>query len=174
MISKQNNLIIEANKRGYNVTSYGQVIGLNGNELKLHINPKGYYSFNIRFGDKNKPTRVFVHKLQAYQKFGNELFNNIEVRHLNGDPLDNSIDNISIGTHSENMLDINEDSRRYKSLIGWKNSKIRTEEERIKIYQALNDGLSYSEIKEIFGIPKGTLSYLKNHSVGYKKYCVKV
>ena len=170
MLSKQNKLIIEANKRGYLIKNNGTAIGLKNNVLKLNINPKGYYSFNMRF-EGGKPTRIFVHKLQAYQKFGDELFNKeLQVRHLNGVPSDNSIDNIKLGTGSENMLDILKVDRVKKANMAWKVANPRTENERYKIYDALNEGLSYKEIKEKLGISKGTLSYIKNHSKEYKKY----
>lgn len=41
-----------------------------------------------------------IHRLQAYQKFGDKIYEDgIVVRYLNGDRYDNSYDNIGIGTY---------------------------------------------------------------------------
>lgn len=44
--------------------------------------------------------------MQAYQKFKDKIYeDNIVVRHLNGNSLDNTFNNIGIGSQSENMFD---------------------------------------------------------------------
>ena len=55
---------------------------------------------------------VFVHRLVGYYKFGEKIFDkNFEIRHLNSNSKDNSFDNIGIGSHSENMLDVDKATR---------------------------------------------------------------
>ena len=88
-----------ASERGYFVTKDGLVF-FNGKQRKLNLKNKKYqyYCFNIRID--GKPKRIEVHRLQAYQKFGDKIFEKgIVVRHLNGDSTDNSYDNIGIGTY---------------------------------------------------------------------------
>jgi hypothetical protein len=51
-----------------------------------------------------------VHRIVAYQKFGDAMFEKgIVVRHLNGNPLDFSCDNIAIGTQKENFADMTQE-----------------------------------------------------------------
>lgn len=107
-LSKQNDITELAAKKGYKVSQCGNFVsGLKTAELRLSKqNRKGklYASFNISIGGKS--TRCYVHKLQAYQKFGEEMFEvGIVVRHMNDVSLDNSYGNIEIGTQLQNMMD---------------------------------------------------------------------
>ena len=88
-----------ANKKGYYVDKNGNVFYKNKIRKcqirKFKPNIK-YYFFNIR--NNNKIMSVKVHQFQAYQKYGNDIFKeNIVIRHLNGNSLDNSYENIAIG-----------------------------------------------------------------------------
>ena len=158
--SKQTQLILEAYNRGYRVTKEGSVKGIKTKELSLSKNKKGYYSFNIRYD--NKVTRVFVHRLQAYQKYGKKLFNEeVLARHLNGDSTDNSWDNILIGTQSDNMMDISEEERISKSLHATSFIRKYNKEEVKKFHKKSK---SYKETMEKFHISsKGTLNYILNN-----------
>ena len=74
------------------------IFNKDGKQLSIGKSSKGYLSFNIRLSKGSKPTRSFVHRLQAFQKFGEKIFKDgIVVRHLNGVSTDNSYDNIGIG-----------------------------------------------------------------------------
>ena len=170
MMSNRNQIIIESAKRGYIVSELGVVKGLRKNILKLTV-AKGYYCFTIRFGLKNKGHGVYVHRLQAYQKFGTKFFEEgIQVRHVNGNSLDNSFENIQIGTHSENMLDIPKEVRIKTSNVAWRKANPRTEKERFEIYKLINNGLSYSQINKRLSVSNGTLSYMKNISKEYRVF----
>lgn len=90
-------------EKGYYVNGLGEAYSKRGVKLKLQLN-RNYYSFCIKVGLKNR--RVNVHRLQAYQKFKDKIYeDNMVVRHLNGNPLDNSFNNIGIGTQVDNALD---------------------------------------------------------------------
>ena len=66
---------------------------------------KKYKGFTVRLKTGEKVT-VLVHKLQAYQKFGEAMFEfNIVVRHMNDNSLHNNWENIELGTQIENMRD---------------------------------------------------------------------
>ena len=89
-------------EKGYYVNGLGEVYS-KWRQLSLN-NYKGYLCFTIRIDDK--PRRVNVHRMQAYQKFKDKIYeDNIVVRHLNGNSLDNTFNNIGIGSQSENMFD---------------------------------------------------------------------
>lgn len=144
MTSKQHELIKFSYDKGYQVDSDGKVYNYLGGEIKLSKTSSGYYSFNIRMNGSN-PTRVFVHRLQAYQKFGDKLFTNgIVVRHLNGDSTDNSINNIDIGTQQDNMLDVPKNKR----ILNASNPKYN----HIEIINDYKNGLSTKELMEKYKI----------------------
>lgn len=97
------NRIVQAYSRGYRV-----------NEGKL-IGPKGELSIKL-YGKQRYPTfstnwdrRVYgipVHQFAAYCYYGVKSFDDgLVVRHRDGNTLNISIDNILLGTHSENNLD---------------------------------------------------------------------
>ena len=91
-------------KRGYVVTEEG--VALNSKGFKVgYTNSVGYTEIKIKLDKKS--VSINVHRLQAFQKYGEKLFiSGTVTRHLNGNPLDNSWENIVIGSHSENMFDI--------------------------------------------------------------------
>ena len=63
-----------------------------------------YYQFSVRHG--KKILKCYVHRLIAFQKFGDQIFKTgIVVRHLNCNSLDNSESNIEIGSQFENKMD---------------------------------------------------------------------
>lgn len=103
-----------------------------------------------------------VHRLQAFQKYGENLFDSgMEVRHLDGNKENNSYDNIVIGTHSENMRDIPEAIRYSKALYA---ASFLIRHDKIKIRQYhFNNGSSYKKTMAEFNITsKGTLHFILN------------
>lgn len=152
------NYILEAYKKGYRVDSNGVITGPKDNKRKLKFNKSGYVVCGIRFLDKQYS--ILVHRLQAYQKYGDKLFEDgIVVRHKNGVKSDNSWDNILIGTRSENMMDIPEHIRISKSLYAASFNKKHDHDLIAKWY--LKNGNSYKRTMEKFNISsKGTLNYI--------------
>lgn len=152
------NNIKEAYKKGYRVLSDGTPISSNG-ELKGRTDNKGYMSICVRVNGIKK--NVYIHRLQAYQKYGDLIFGvNMEVRHLNGDKTDNSWINIAIGTHSDNMMDIPKHIRLAKALIA--TSKVR-KYNKLEVINYYNEVGSYSKTMQKFNISsKGTLHFILN------------
>lgn len=164
-MSKRNEVLISAFYAGYQVNTDGSVTSSIGNILKLKLNTSGnykYYSFSYRFN--NKTESVKVHRLQAYQKFGPKMFERgIQVRHLNGKPLDNSFDNIAIGTVSENQMDISEDSRMKRALHATSSNRVYNVKDVREFYKLEK---SYTKTMEQFKISsKGTLHYILNKAL---------
>lgn len=159
-MNKQEEIIRLSKNKGYYVNKDGKLFNSTDNELSLNTNNKGsgYLSFNIRING-SKPTRSFVHKLQAYQKFGEKMFiNGIVVRHKDGNSSNNSYDNILIGTQSENMQDIPSEKR----IISASNPKYNHK----NVIESRKSGLTYKEIMIKFGIKsKGTISFILNKSL---------
>lgn len=102
-MTKAHQAILKAVESGYTVNESGNVVNRNGVQIKSVISDN-YARFTIRLN--NSHAAVKVHRLLAYQKFGSVIFNkSIHVRHLNGNSLDNSYNNIAIGSASDNMMD---------------------------------------------------------------------
>ena len=99
-----------AYNKGYRVSKSGKCLNPNGEEISRNNNGKDYYVFSLR--NNGKILKIGIHRLQAYQKFGDSIYNKgMQVRHLNGNSLDNSICNIEIGTGSQNMMDRSSEDR---------------------------------------------------------------
>lgn len=147
-----------AKEKGYYVSKDGILYNSKNNELG-YINEAGYKVFKIRI--KNKTKTLTVHRLQAYQKYGNKLFEEgIVVRHFDGNKLNNSSDNILIGTQSDNMMDIPEKIRIEKALYATSFVRKHNKQEIINFY-TINK--SYKETMKYFNISsKGTLHFILN------------
>jgi hypothetical protein len=147
--------------KNYRVTNDGTLLSPKG-VLTTRLY-KGYFGKRIRVDGKLLDLRV--HRLQAYQKYGDDMYNDgIVVRHLNGVSTDNSWDNIAIGTHSENQMDIPKHIRISRALHATSFMK-KHEHDAIRKYYYEN-GKSYKKTKEKFNISSsGTLHFILN-----KKY----
>jgi len=154
-------ILKEAHKKGYRVTSKGNVIGLRGHELSRNtISTSGYHFFTIRY--KGLRSVVMTHRLQAYQKFGDKIFEGgIVVRHFNGNSIDNSVGNIKIGSQSQNQMDR---SKSYRV-----NNASNPKHNHSVILEDRANGMTYSEIMDKHNISsKGTISFIINKSL-YKE-----
>lgn len=170
IMSKYNQAIIYAIKRGYKVRKDGTVRGIRTDNIKLSINTSGYYYFCVHpiINNKRVKSTLLVHRLQAYQKYGDKLFkNDIQVRHLNNNKLDNSWDNIAIGTAKENMADspyIGERIKKYSLQAGLSNSSL-VKKDVLEIRQRVKEGnySTYQKLAEEYDLKsKGTISDIVN------------
>lgn len=146
-----------AYNRGYRISRDGNVIGIDGKSVNVAYNSKKYYRF--RLTRDHKRIDITVHRLQAYQKFKDEIFReDLEVRHFDGNKINNSEDNILLGTHSQNMLDIPMKIRIEKSS---KANKKYDDSFIIKVKEFYDNTKSYQQCLDKFGLSsKGTLHYL--------------
>jgi hypothetical protein len=152
MLETLNERLKYAHQKGYYVDMDGNVVFKN-KKRKPILNGK-YYIFTFKY--ENKSFNVKIHRLQAYQKYGDIIFNkNIVVRHLNGNSLDNSFNNIEIGSYHDNTMDIPKEKR----LFSAKNAasfNIKYNADDVKKYYQENK--SYKKTMEFFGIKsKNTL-----------------
>lgn len=157
MKTRNNILIEECFNKGYRVDNKGNVYSHLNNKLSLINSEKSYYYFSFRLN--NFRQKILVHRLQAYQKYGNKIFEKgIVVRHLNSNRKDNSYNNISIGTQSDNMMDIPKKQRILRSSHPIYNHK--------SIIEDRNNGMTYKELMNKYNISsKGTLSFIINKSL---------
>ena len=155
-----------AYERGYRVTKDGQFIGLS-NKVIGCVNSAGYEhtGFNIN----KKHTNISTHRLQAYQKYGDKLYEDgIVVRHLNGNPLDNSWDNIAIGTYRDNSMDRpKEKSKRDTSKANKANIKY-TKDFVLKLKEEYKEKKNYSELGRKYNINNAVIWDLINKRKVFK------
>lgn len=144
---------------GYYVTKEGFCFNKKGKQLFGSVCTKGHLKLHTKIDGKS--VHVYIHRIQAYQKFGEDIYNEgILVRHLNSIPSDNSWDNIGIGTHSDNMMDMPKEMRVKKSSNA---NKKYSDELVIEIKEYHISGHSYKEIMEKYNISsKGTVSNIIN------------
>ena len=152
----ENHKIKHAFERGFDIDKEGNVIGIRGNKLK-GCNERGYIQFSMRINDKR--VNIFAHRLQAYKKFGDKIFEEgIVTRHLDGNPINNSWDNIEIGTHSDNMMDMKPEVRSSKAMHA--TSFVR-KFDRDEVKKYYDEHKSYKKTMLHFNISsKGTLHFI--------------
>jgi hypothetical protein len=161
--SIRNKALLFAIKAGYTVSPCGTLLK---NNIKHNVvSFRGYLQLAVSFkdGDVRKDVYVSVHRLQAYQLFGDKIFKKgIVCRHLNSNKIDNSVFNIKIGTDADNARD-NSPEHRLKYAINAA-SKIRRypDEIMLQINSDRKHGMSYNKLREKYGIAKSTLSYMFN------------
>lgn len=142
---------------GFRIDNSGNLYNPRGKLLK-GCTRKGYKCFKFRVDYETY--YISVHRFQAYVKFGERLFEpNIMVRHLDGNPLNNSFSNIEIGTGSQNQFDIPRKERLKRSSV-----HIRYSPEVVKeIREKRKQGYKYSDLMKEYNIPtKSTIHNILN------------
>lgn len=164
MENKSQQNLLDAYNKGYRVID-GQVF-YKGNNVKGRIDKTRYLKISIRNLNKER-CRVPVHRLLAYQKYGNKIFEKgIHVRHLDSNSLNNLDRNIQIGTPKENNMDKSKEVRLLSAINAASYTKIHNHTDIVKMY---NEGMSYSKIMQETGIKsKGTISFIIRKSIESK------
>lgn len=160
-LSKSNYFVKEIIKKGYRVID-NKLYNPKGKRLSLHMH-KNYYMHNFSL-NKEKCT-LGIHKIVAFQKFGDKMFKkNIVIRHLNSNSFDNSINNIEIGTQSQNVMDMDEVIRKEKAKKAASYIRKYSDEFIKKIKKYYEKVKSYKKVMVKFNIKsKGTLHYILNN-----------
>lgn len=146
----------KAYEKGYRITEEGEVIGLKGSKVGFFAQ-NGYLRFKIKEDGADK--NASAHRLQAYQKFGDRIYQNgTVVRHLDGDQKNNHIDNIEIGSMRDNVMDRPAQERLEHALHA--TSFVR-KYDRNEVKEFHKESGSYKLTMEHFGISsKGTLHHI--------------
>ena len=159
-LSKNKQALIEAYDKGYRVINQ-EVISSKGKVLKPRLTPEGYRVFNKSFEGETR--RIWIHHLVAYQKYRDKLLEKgIVVRHKNGNQLDNSENNILIGTQSQNMYDRSKEDLLSHSLKASTHTRRFTDKEVTKIRKLRSEGMFFKDIGNMFGVGKSTIHYAVN------------
>ena len=141
----------------YLISSDGQVKSLKwGKErlLKLHPNKKGYLTFGYR--KDGKQTTLYVHACVAKVFLGDRSSEGLQVRHYDGNKLNNNRENLIWGTSQE---DANDKIRHGTSCKGEKNANSKLKEEDIyKIRELRSTGMTLQKISDFFGVNRSVIS----------------
>ena len=149
-----------AYNKGYRVDDNGSLLSPKNTKLKPRINKCGYFDTNIRIG--GKLWHLQTHTLCAYQKFGDKIFECECIRHLDGDKLNNRLENIEIGTYSDNRLDIPKHIRVQSAKTASKSVENYHDKEIVEEVKRYHEKTqSYKETMKKFNITSnGTLYYM--------------
>ena len=162
-VSKINDAVVEAARKGYRVDDNGSVISPRGITRKLATKDRSGHkvsTFTVGFRGGSFP--VPVHKLAAYQLYGDKCFEpGMNIRHLNGNSQDNSPKNLALGTGSDNCMDVPEHRRKAhaRHASSCRKDKI-PESKKQKIRSDRSSGMSYRELHRKHGVSKSTLSIM--------------
>lgn len=140
---------------GYRITEDGKVIGVTGKERKLQLSPNGY----LRFSYRKDRAAIRAHRLQAYQKFGDKIYDaGMVVRHLDGNPKNNSYSNIEIGTQHQNQMDRPADVRQTHARYAASFLRSLTTDQVINIRKAYAAGIPGVALAAKYSVQKSTIS----------------
>lgn len=164
-------LLIAVNK-GYYVDKNGNVFNKHNKPRKLNLDSKGYLRFSIKTVNR-KLGNVHVHKLQAYQKYGDKLITSVHaheiyVRHKDGNQINNKQKNILLGTPTDNAKDL----WKHKSLImqaavkkAAKTKRLFTNTQVKEIRQKVATGIKQIHFANKYKCSKGTISDIVNNKI---------
>lgn len=142
---------------GFRVTEEGFCLNPRGVRIFGRLNG-GYVEISL-----SANRRFRLHRLQAFQKFGEAIYEPGNVaRHKDNNKLNNRADNILIGTQLENWNDIPEQSR-----VEWQEKATdgASRHPHVDIVEFFQMTRSYPKTMERFGITStGTLHYILNKS----------
>lgn len=165
-MSKSKDATRLAYRKGYRVLEDGSVENAEGKIRKLQAYGRPgarYLRFNI-----NTPSGVFpvcVHKLQAFQKFGEDAFVHDCTRHIDGNSMNNSPDNIELGSHRDNAMDRAPEARQAHAQRA-ADSNIAYDWAAIES-DYFNEGLGFKKLAAKYGARTGTLSNHFNKIPGW-------
>lgn len=153
--------------KGYYATEEGSIISFRSGEPRILSEQihKGYYRVQMRVDSiKGKWIKAQVHQLVLITFKGDKRSIGLMCRHLNGNPLDNRIDNLEWGTAQEN----HDDSVRHGTAVCLRlgdehpHSKLN-ESDVLKIVSLLKQGVKQVEIAKMFRITQRHVSDIKLH-----------
>ncbi len=155
-----------AYEKGYRVTKGGDLLSSKREKIG-YIDTHGYERTTIRINSKD--VVIKTHRLQAYQKYGDKLYKDcIVVRHLNGNSLNNSWDNIAIGTQSDNAMDIPKEIRIRRS-INANTAQIKYPKEFVlKLREEYKVIKNYTELGRKYELPTAAIWMLINKRKVFK------
>ena len=170
MISNARKRVVIASEMGYTVLDNGQVyykklnryVNARHKSVRKNRHDLPYLIFSIKIDKVAMP--VHIHQLQAYQKYGNGWLLDplMVVRHKNSNHLDNSVENILIGTTKDNYDDVPEHVNKLRRRKAARVTRKLSDSDIDDLRSKRELGASYAQLMAEYGIAKSTVSYIVN------------
>jgi len=156
-MSKMNKALRRAVERGLYVKD-GITYGIRGKRKTAIKTINNYTKETVNVGYKGTSVPISVARIIAYQKYGDKLFQDgIVVRHLDGNGLNNSKDNIFIGSMHDNMMDIPQEERMVHGKRAASFLRKYSNEVESSICKSYKSGLGYKRLSKRYDIPTSTI-----------------
>lgn len=158
---------------GCKVSNTGKVISYLGKEL---IGTTDRYR-RVLISINNKRYYKFVHRL-VYETFVGPIPDNMTINHIDGNRLNNNLNNLELLTHRENIEHSIKNHNYKRFRIGEANgNSILKEADILNMYQLIKEGYNNKSISEIYNINFRTVSQIRkgqrwNHL--FKKHLNKI
>lgn len=160
-------LVPVAGATGYFVTVHGSVFtnrvtprNRRGEmrELRQSVTQYGYRYVRMTIGGKG--TAKTIHRIIAETFLPAPLDGQNVVRHLNGDPADNQVENLAWGTQFDNMQDA---IRHGRTLRGRKSPNAKLNDNLIRVIRILADeDFSHESMAAFLGVSRRTIDRVVN------------
>lgn len=162
--TKQAQAVVCAAEKGYRVEDDGTVVGPSGKVLSSRNRTKeGYLMVSVRMKELGRVVGIKAHQLAAFQKFGEvALSDGVQVRHKDNDPGNCALENILIGTPSQNSYDRPAEQRAEHARVAAAARRTLTVKAAQELIQDRSGGMSYLELMEKYGLTKSCVSYIVN------------
>lgn len=128
----------------YKAYRSGWVVGADGGLLKLILKDNGYLHFSQSEGH-GKPNQTLVHRF-VYEFFKGPIPDGMTIDHIDGDKLNNDIDNLQLMSRGDNSRKAN---------------RKLTEEDILSIKTLLSQGIKSRSIATNFNISEQTICDIK-------------
>ena len=152
-----------AYEKGYRIVDDCKIKGPRGIR-KLLINDRGYHCFTVSIEGRTRS--ISCHRFQAYIKYGDSIYEEGRcVRHLNSNRLDFTSDNIALGTHSDNMMDIPMETRVRSARIAARSKRRFSDDDIREIRRLKTEGWSLGKLSKEYKTSKGHLSDIVNRKL---------
>lgn len=154
----QNDWIRAVFKIGYRVSTDGLVMSPSGKLRVVDLGAQGYARISVRPEKGKNPTEVRIHKLVAYQKYGERAFREgMLVRHRDGNKANIKPRNILIGTQHQNMMDRPATERRAHAKKAALYTRKLSSEQADALRRDHDGGLGYKRLSKKYGISKSAV-----------------
>lgn len=164
-LSQTSQALVRAYRMGYRIRN-NQLFNPDGKPLKGQTRKTGYAYFGLKNPYKRTNSTIFYHRLVAYEKYGDKIFEKgVLVRHLDGNPRNNFPENIAIGTQSDNMMDRDSLARHIHAKLASQHIRRFSDDEVKSILIDRKAGMRYVDLCQKYNTSKSTLSYLFNFAL---------